>query len=39
VYVVKNDKRKEFFIPAIKEIVKQVDLKVNKMVVRLVNGL
>ena len=39
VYVVKNDKRKEFFVPAIKEIVKQVDLKKNKMVIHVVTGL
>ncbi len=39
IYVVKNKKEKEVFIPAIKEIVKQIDLKENKMIIHLVNGL
>lgn len=39
IYVVKNKKGEEVFIPAIKEIVKQIDLKENKMIIHLVNGL
>jgi 16S rRNA processing protein RimM len=39
VYMVKNEQGKEYFVPAMKEVVKQVDLKENKMIIHLIDGL
>jgi len=38
VYVIKRD-RKEFYIPATREVIKQVDTGAKKMVIHLLNGL
>lgn len=39
VYVVKNDKKKEILIPAIKDVVLNVNIEDGKIVVRLLEGL
>lgn len=39
IYVVKNDAGKEMLIPAIKEVIKQVDTKNKKIIVHLLEGL
>ena len=39
VYVVKNEIGKEILLPAISEVIKQIDIKNSKMVVNLIEGL
>ncbi len=39
VYVVKNDLGKEILIPAIKQVIKQVDLDNKKVIIELIEGL
>ena len=39
VYVVKDQNGKQILLPAIKEVIKQIDLKNKKITVELINGL
>jgi 16S rRNA processing protein RimM len=39
VYVVKNDKGKQILLPAIKEVIKNVDVENKKIIVKLLEGL
>ena len=39
VYIVKKERGKEFFVPAIKEVIKQINLKDNKMIIHLADDL
>ena len=39
IYVVKNEKGKQILLPAIKEVIKQVDLEQEKIIVHLLKGL
>lgn len=39
VYIVKNESGKEWFLPATKEIVKEIDLKGKKLIIHIVEGL
>ena len=39
IYVVKNDEGKEILLPAIKDVLKQVDLENKKIIVHIIEGL
>lgn len=39
VYVIKNDEGKQMLLPAIKDVVKNVDINSKKMIVKLIEGL
>ena len=39
IYVVENEESKEILLPAIKEVVKKVDLENNKIIVQILKGL
>ncbi len=39
IYVVKKEKSEERYLPAIKEVVKQIDLKKRRVIVHLIDGL
>lgn len=39
IYVVKHKRKKEILIPAIHDVVKKIDLKNNKMIIKLIDGL
>ena len=39
IYVVKNDLGKQILLPAISDVIKQIDIKNNKIIVHLIKGL
>ena len=39
IYVVENEESKEILLPAIKEVIKKVDLENNKIIVHILKGL
>jgi len=39
VYVVKNKDKKEILIPAIREVVKNIDLKRKRIIINVIDGL
>ena len=38
-YVVENDKKEQILLPVIPDVVKKVDIKEKKIIVKLLNGL
>ncbi len=38
VYIIKNNER-EYLIPAIKDVIKKIDLKRNRIIIKVIDGL